>query len=132
MISTAQFSYSPMPEGFDHRPMRALALKFWMSRRPGSPVLPKASLYVTDGEGNVLADVPCARRTDFRLRISLPSTDVIVDLYVWYLMWAIYGGWGNYNVQNEACHTFVKFGKCMQHTRLLLIRIAPAPEKGSK
>lgn len=126
IIPSKRTIYSPMPEGFDRRPMGALTQKFWLSRKPGQPILPRASLLVIDEDGNVLVRVPCARRNDFRLRVALPDTHVLVDLYPWYLTWAILGGWGVYDVQQIACHTFVKFGECQQHRRLLQIRIAPA------
>lgn len=118
--------YSPMPEGFDRRPMGALTQQFWLSRKPGKPILPRASLLVVDEDGSVLARIPRAHRNDFRLRVALADTHVLVDLYPWYLMWAILGGRGIYDVQQMACHTFVKFGECQQHKRLLQIRIAPA------
>lgn len=127
--SPTRFTYRALPGWFSHRPPHPLVQQFWRSRHNASPALPRASLYVTDDDGMPLANVAVARCDDYRLRVALPNSAAVADLYWHYLMFVILGGKAVYRGCDQVGHTYVKFGTCMQDTRALHIRIKPALQR---
>lgn len=123
------FCYRSLPDWFSHQPRHALVQQFWRSRHNAHPVLPRASLRVTDENGVLLADIANANCKDYRLCVELLSGSVVIDLYRHYLMFAILGGHFIYQGSDRACRTYVKFGECMQDIRVLHVRIRPFMQK---
>lgn len=92
------------------------------------PAAPRIALRVTDERGAVLAETDYAQRDDYRLRVELDSGTVIVDLYPHYLAFIEQGASGEYRASDFACHTYVKFGHCIQDRCALQILIKAATQ----
>lgn len=96
------------------------------------PAAPRIALRVTDERGAVLAGTDDAQRDDYRLRVELDSGAVIVDLYPHYLAFIENGASGEYRASDFACHTYVKFGHCIQDKCALHILIQAATQGETK
>lgn len=98
----------------------------WRWARSAPAALPSAALRVTDEGGQLLANVRVASRSDYMLSVELPASTVVVDLYPHYIRFVERGGRSAYRTCDFACHTYVKFGECLQDRRELHVLIEPA------